>query len=223
MRFSKEPPYLSVRRLKNGEAKLRRRPSCAILISMPSYPDSTRLRVETANPSMVRRMSCSSIALVVCVLDGSGIWVGAHSTGGGCSSDVCPPWFSCAKIRAPWPCTASVVRRKGSITAGSQAATYLRDICPSGIVAMLPSTISPAPPQARSSWYAWRSAVGIPCTSASALKWGWKTKRFFTSTPRMRNGENRLGNAALPATPVGMVNRRPRGTATRRRPGAPCP
>ncbi len=46
---------------------------------------------------------------------------------------------------------ASVVRRFNGIVAGSQAATYFRDIWPSGMVAIEPSTTRPTPPQARSS------------------------------------------------------------------------
>jgi hypothetical protein len=87
----------------------------------------------------------------------------------------------------PWLWTASVMFRSKGMVAGSQALMKRRDILPVGWMAWLSVMINPPPPRAL--LVIGHMGVGrLALKRAERRKWGWKTKRLRSSTPRIRNG-----------------------------------
>ena len=164
MRFSKLPPYWSVRLLLTGLMKLCKRYPCALWISM------------TSKPAVTARLAASTNADMTCCIPSN-----VNSRGGGsdgsnptaegaqilsghpsCSTGMTPwvlihgaaleafrpAWANWMAIFWFWECTNSTTSARGLMWASDQIPTSWGEIRPSGNTAVASTNVNPGPREA---------------------------------------------------------------------------
>ena len=153
-RFSRQPPYSSVRKLVRGLQNWSIRCWWAADISMPSMPAACTRRAAAAKSAMMRRISSGSMVLAL-------PWCTARARR---TADQVRPVFAMPgrapahgvawiMMRAPWRCMASARRPSGSMTRSVERLTERHQPCGLSGETMLepPQMASPRPPLAFSS------------------------------------------------------------------------
>ena len=154
-RFSRQPPYSSVRKLVRGLQNWSIRCWWAADISMPSMPAACTRRAAAAKSAMMRRISSGSMVLALPWCTGSRTPDGLTRCGqcSPCQDERRPMWVAWIMMRAPWRCMASARRPSGSMTRSVERLTERHQPCGLSGETMLepPQMASPRPPLAFSS------------------------------------------------------------------------
>ena len=162
IRFSREPPYLSVRWFESGVRKLESRYPWAMCSSSRSKPACSASTAARTNSSRTRSKSPSSISRGTCETGRYGIGDGAVisqlplSSGKSTPSHISfvepfrPEWPSWPPTFASeFSCTKSTIRRQASTWPSSHRPAHPGVIRPSGETQSISPMTRPAPPSER--------------------------------------------------------------------------